>query len=161
MIPEILQDMEAENERIKKLHLTGMTGDVYKIFGIVTNMIERDGAELVAWHHERCGKSEELHRILKNEMAGGHIASHKFGANAAWWNIAVLAQSLLSLFKHYFLPAEYSRSRPKTLRFQFFVTLGRIVSHARRVVLKIQAGRVAELFMYARDILMSFCAATG
>jgi len=158
---EVLEDMEAEQPEVKKLHLTEITGDVYKIFGIVTNMIEKDGCELVSWHYERCGKSEELHRLLKNEMAGGHIASRKFGANAAWWNIAVLAQSLLSLFKHYFLPAECSKSRPKTLRFQFFVTLGRIVSHARRVVLKIQAGRAAELFMYARDRLMSFCAATG
>jgi hypothetical protein len=157
-IPEMIEYMEEENERIKKLHLTEMTGDVYKIFGIVTNMTERDGGELIVWHHERCGKSEELHRILKNEMAGGHIASRKFGANAAWWNIAVLALSLLSLFK-YFLPEECRSSRPKTLRFEFFVMLGRIVSHARRVVLRIQAGRVAEWFMHVRDRLMSFCAA--
>jgi hypothetical protein len=159
-IPEILKDMEAENEGIKKLHLTEMTGEVYKIFGIVTNMIERNGEELIAWHRERCGKSEELHRILKDEMAGGHVASRKFGANAAWWNIAVLAQSLLSLFKN-FLPEECRRSRPKTLRFRFFMTLGRIVNHARHCVLKIQASRVAEWFMYARDRLMSFCAAAG
>jgi hypothetical protein len=161
LIPEMIEDMEAENVNMKKLHLTEITGEVYKIFGLVTNMIEKDGGELVVWHHERCGKSEELHRILKNEMAGGHIASRKFGANAAWWNIAVLAQSLLSLFKQYFLPEECKRSRPKTLRFQFFVTLGRIVAHARRIVLKIQAGKATEWFMYARDRLMSFCAAAG
>ena len=75
------------------------------------------------------------------------------------WNIAILAQSLLSLFKHNFLPKECQKSRPKTLRFKFFVTLGRIVSHARRTVLKIQAGRVAQWFMYVRDRLMIFCAA--
>jgi len=161
LLPEMIEYMEAENDQLKKLHLTEMTGDVYKIFGIVTNMIGKDGSELVKWHHERCGKSEELHRVLKNEMAGGHIASRKFGANAAWWNIAVLAQSLLSLFKHNFLPKECQKSRPKTLRFRFFVTLGRIVSHARRTVLKIQEGRVAQWFMYVRDRLMSFCAATG
>ena len=157
LIPEMLEDMEAEHPEVKKLHLTEMAGDVYKIFGIVTNMIEKDGGELVSWHHERCGKSEELHRILKNEMAGGHIASRKFGANAAWWNTAVLAQSLLSLFKHYFLPEECRKSRPKALRFRFILTFGRIVRHARRAVLKIQAGRAAEWFMYARDRLMSFC----
>jgi hypothetical protein len=159
-IPEMIEYREAENEKIKKLHLIEMTGGAYKIFGIVTNMTERDGGELIAWHHERCGKSEELHRILKNEMAGGHIASRKFGANAAWWNIAVLALTLLSLFKH-FLPAECRRSRPKTLRFQFFVTLGRIVRHARRVVLRIQAGIAAQWIMHVRDRLMSFCAAAG
>jgi hypothetical protein len=157
----MIEYMKAENDRIRKLHLTEMGNDVYKIFGLVTNMIDKDGAKLVAWHHERCGKSEELHRILKSEMAGGHIASRKFGANAAWWNIAVLAQSLLSLFKHNFLPKECCRSRPKMLRFKFFVMLGRIVKHARRSVLKIRAGMAAEWFMYARDRLMSFCAAVG
>jgi len=161
LIPEMIEYMEAENERVKKLHLTEMGNDVYKIFGIVTNMIEKDGGELVCWHHERCGKSEELHRILKNDMAGGHIASRKFGANAAWWSISVLALSLLSLFKHNFLPEECKTSRPKSLRFRFIVTLGRIVKHARRCVLKIRAGMSAEWFMYARDRLMSFCAATG
>ena len=165
LIPEVvegmeIEDIEASNEGVKKLHLTEMAGEVYKIFGIVTNMIERDGGELIAWHHERCGKSEEVHRILKNEMAGGHIASRKFGANAAWWNIAVLAQSLLSLFK-YFLPKECRNSRPKTLRFKFFVTLGRIVNHARRIVLRVQAGRAAEWFMHVMDRLMNFCAAAG
>jgi hypothetical protein len=160
LIPEMIEFMEEENEKIRKLHLTEMTGDVYKVFGIVTNMIEMDGEELIAWHHERCGKSEELHRILKKEMAGGHVVSRKFGANAAWWNIAVLALTLQSLFKN-FLPEECRSSRPKTLRFQFFSTLGRIVSHARRVVLRIQSGRVAEWFMHVRDRLMSFCAAAG
>jgi hypothetical protein len=163
LIPELvegmeIEELEAENEGIKKLHLTEMTGNVYKLFGLVTNIIEADGGDIVAWHHERCGKSEEMHRIIKNEMAGGHVASRKFGANAAWWNIAVLALSLLSLFK-YFLPKTCRSSRPKTLRFQFFLTLGRIVSHARRVVLRIQAGKVAEWFMHVRDRLMSFCAA--
>jgi hypothetical protein len=156
-----IEEITAGNEVMKKLHLTELSGEVYKLFGIVTNMIEKDGEELVVWHHERCGKSEEVHRVLKNELAGGHIASRKFGANAAWWNIAVLAQSLLSLFKHYFLPKECSKSRPKTLRFRFFVTLGRIVSHARRIVLRVQAGKASEWFMHVRDKLMSFCAATG
>jgi hypothetical protein len=165
LIPEVvegmeIEDIEAKNEGIKKLHLTEMTGTVYKLFGLVTNMVEIDGGELVAWHHERCGKSEELHRIVKNEMAGGHVASRKFGANAAWWNISVLALTLLSLFKH-FLPKECRRSRPKTLRFKFFVTLGRIVSHARRVVLKVQARMAAEWFIHVRARLMSFCAAAG
>jgi hypothetical protein len=166
LLPEVVDGMEIEelttgNEGMKKLHLTELGGEVYKLFGIVTNMIEKDGEEVIKWHYERCGKSEEVHRILKNELAGGHIASRKFGANAAWWNIAVLAQSLLSLFKHYFLPEECRKSRPKTLRFRFFVTLGRIVSHARRTILRVQAGKAAEWFMHVRGRLMSFCAATG
>jgi hypothetical protein len=29
--------------------------------------------------------------IEKSELAGGHFPSQKFGANAAWWQIMVLA----------------------------------------------------------------------
>jgi hypothetical protein len=162
LIPELIQDMEEANEKMKKLHLTEMAGEVYKVFGMVTNILERDGGELVLWHHARCGKSEEVHRILKNEIAGGHVASRKFGANAAWWNIAVLAFSLLNLFKRNFLPKECHKSRPKSLRFHFFATIGRIVKHARHKVLRICAkGKIAEWYMYARDRLMSFCATAG
>ena len=73
-----------------------MKGSAYKVFGFVTNMLEKDGNELVLWHHGRCGKSEEIHRILKEELGGGHVASGKFGAEAAWWNITVIALSLLN-----------------------------------------------------------------
>jgi hypothetical protein len=161
-IPELIEELEEANEKMKKLHLMELTGDVYKVFGMVTNILEQDGSELVLWHHKRCGKAEEVHRILKDEVAGGHVASRKFGANAAWWNIAVIAFSLLNLFKHNFMPKECHTSRPKSLRFHFFMTIGRIVKHARKKVLRIIArGKTAEWFMYARDRLMSFCAATG
>jgi hypothetical protein len=161
-ILELIEDLEEANEKVKKLHLTELAGDVYKVFGIVTNQLEKDGGELVLWHHGRCGKSEEVHRILKDEVAGGHVASRKFGANAAWWNMAVLAFSLLNLFKQNFLPKVFHKSRPKSLRFHFFTTIGRIVSHARKKVLKVYVSKkVKEWFMYARERLMSFCAAAG
>jgi hypothetical protein len=158
----LIEELEEANEKMKKLHLMELTGDVYKVFGMVTNIMEQDGSELLLWHHKRCGKAEEVHRILKDEVAGGHVASRKFGANAAWWNIAVIAFSLLNLFKHNFMPKECHRSRPKSLRFHFFMTIGRIVKHARKKILRIIArGKTAEWFMYARDRLMSFCAAAG
>jgi hypothetical protein len=161
VIPEMIEDLEAGNEKLKKLHLTNLAGEVYKVFGIVTNMAEEDGGKLVLWHHARCGKAEEIHRILKEELAGGHVASRKFGANAAWWNIAVMALSLLNLFKHNFLPEECGTKRPKALRFHFFMTVGRWVKHARKMVLRVYAGKASEWFMYARARLMSLCASAG
>ena len=98
LIPEMVKELEAENENMKKLHLTVLQNVVYKIFGLVTNRVEADGGELILWHYGRCGKSEEIHRILKDELAGGHVASRKFGACGAWWNIAVVTLSLLNAF---------------------------------------------------------------
>ena len=160
-ISEVMEDMERENKQIKKLHLTEMKGLAYKVFGIVTNLPEEDGSKVVVFHHERCGKSEEVHRILKDELGGGHVASGKFGAEAAWWNIAVMSLSLLNLFKRNFLPAECHTYRPKAMRYSFFVMIGRFVKHARKTVLKVFGTfeRVITWYRYARDRLLGFCAA--
>ena len=135
----------------------------YKVFGLVTNIQEEDGGKIVLFHHERCGKSEELNHILKNEMGGGHVASGKFGAEAAWWNIGVLAFSLLNLFKRNFLPKESHTCRPKAMRYNFFVMIGRFVRHARKLVLKVYSTskQVVSWFCHARDRLMGFCAGSG
>jgi hypothetical protein len=161
VIPELVEELEAGNENLKKLHLTNLAGKVYKIFWIVTNMSEEDGGQPVLWHHQRCGKAEEIHRILKDDPAGGHVASRKFGANAAWWNTAVLTSSLLSLFRHNFLPEECGSKRPKALMFHFFMTVGRWVNHARKMALRVYAGKASEWFEYARAKLMSLCASAG
>jgi len=42
----------------------------YKIFGIVTNR-DIEGEALIHWYHKRCGKSEEAHSIMKEDLAGG------------------------------------------------------------------------------------------
>jgi hypothetical protein len=159
-ISEVVEDMERENEEVKRLHITDMKGFAYKVFGMVTNVLEEDGGALVAFHHERCGKAEEVHRILKDELGGGHVASGKFGFEAAWWNIAVMSLSLLNLFKRNFLPEESYSYRPKALRYSFFVMVGRFVSHARKMSLKIYSTvkRVVDWYRYARDRLMGFCA---
>jgi len=40
------------------------------VFGIVTNM-DWEGGKLIRWLHERCGKSEEAHSVMKEDLAGG------------------------------------------------------------------------------------------
>lgn len=79
-----------------------------------------DGKAIIEWHRKRCGKSEEIHHSLKEELAGGHVPSKVFGANAAWWNAAVLAMNLNNILKNLFLPAIYRKSRPRTLRFLIY-----------------------------------------
>jgi hypothetical protein len=160
-IPELIKDLEKANLNLKKLHLTEMGGKVYKVFGMVTNRIEEDGEELIKWQRERCGKSEEIHRLLKDELGGGRVVSKNFGANAIWWNISVLGLSLNNLFKHNFLPKEAEKSRPKTLRYIFYTQVGILIKHARRLILRIKEGMVSKWFEYAREKLMSFRAVGG
>ena len=62
----------------------------YKVFGVVTNR-SIAAHELIRWSRQRCGKGEEVHSVLKSDLAGGRLPSGLFGANAAWWAISVLA----------------------------------------------------------------------
>mgnify|MGYP000184109676 CR=1 FL=1 len=90
----------------------------YKVFGLVTNR-ELPGDELIWWHRKRCGKGEEMHKVMKDDLAGGHLPSAHFGANAAWWGIMVLAFNLNSLMKQLVLPEEWAPKRMKAIRFGF------------------------------------------
>jgi hypothetical protein len=145
-----IKELESGNDSMKRLHLTLMSGKIYKVFGLASNITDKAGDEIILWHRGRCGKSEQAHDILKNDFGGGHVPSHLFGVNAAWWNISVLAMNVSSLLKTYFLPEGYENVRMKTLRNIFYTLAGKVVRHARRISLKIHSlDAGAELLMYA------------
>lgn len=108
----------------------------YKVFGVVSNR-EIDGAEIIRWHDERCGKSEEAHAILKKDLAGGKLPSGKFGANAVWWWFTVLAYNVQSIMKRECMGGVWCARRMKAIRFQVIHLPGRIVSRARALVVRL------------------------
>ncbi len=144
---------EAEQEGVLSLHPTQMNGKVYKVFAIVTNWIDLSPRKIVQWYHGRCGKSEEIHRILKDELAGGHVVTRALGANAAWWQMTVLSANLLSLLKRICLPEEYRSARPKRVRYLFFSLVSRIVRHARKRWIVFYASASSCLLKRARKRL--------
>ena len=44
-------------------------GGWYKVTGVVTNR-DLAGDELIAWYRQRCGKGEEVHGVVKDDLAG-------------------------------------------------------------------------------------------
>ena len=116
----------------------------YKLHGIVTNRREMPAAELVHWHYRRCGKSEEAHAIMKEDFAGGILPSAKFGANAAWWALMVLAMNLNRLLRG-LMGEGWKSKRMKAIRYALLVHPGRLVSHARRLSLRCAAAVAAWL----------------
>jgi hypothetical protein len=102
----------------------------YKVFGLVTNM-DWDGERLIHWHHERCGKSEEAHAVMKDDLAGGKLPSANFGANAAWWWIMILAMNLNSIMKSLVLGGEWRTKRLKAIRFGLINLPGLVAQRAR------------------------------
>ncbi len=96
----------------------------HKVFGVVTNRdLARD--ELIRWYRQRCGKSEEAHGVMKEDLAAGKLPSGLFGANAAWWPIAVLAFNLNSAIKRLALGRQWVSKRMKAVRFAFISLPGR------------------------------------
>ena len=122
----------------------------YKVFGLVTNR-ELPGDELIWWHRKRCGKGEEMHKIMKEDPAGGHLPSAHFGANAAWWGIMILAFNLNSLMKQLVLPEGWAPKRMKAIRLGFINLAGRVVRAARQLAIRLSQGHPAyHLLLEAR-----------
>lgn len=111
-------------------------GMQYKLRGLASNM-DWAGDELISFAYERCGKSEEVHSILKEDLFGGKLPSGNFGENAAWWWITVLAFNLNTAMKRLALCGSWVQKRMKALRFRLINLPGRIVEHARELIIRL------------------------
>lgn len=112
-------------------------GTKVKHFAVVTNDWDEDGQRLLEWHRGKAGTIEQVHRVLKDELAAGVYPSGRFGANAAWLRLQVLTFNLLELLKAAALDPQYRKARPKRLRFAVFTQFGRVVRHARRQLVRL------------------------
>ena len=129
-------------------------GSTVKHFAIVTNR-EGDGLTLIRWHREKAGTVEHAHHVLKNELAAAALPSGKFGANAAWFRLNVLTYNLLSALKRLALPGDLSAARPKRLRFLVFNTVGKVVQHARRTLVRFTSAAQQALLALARSKILA------
>jgi hypothetical protein len=120
--------MEMENKR-------------YKLTGIVTNL-GWHGEEVVHWYRQRCGKSEEVHSVMKEDLCGGRFPSSDFGENACWWWIMILALNIESIMKKFVFGKNWQNKRMKSIRFHIINIPGRIVkeSGGKNFIVRISSG---------------------
>ena len=157
----------AIRELLEQPELPGMEGHVelafpamsmekkrYKVFGMVTNR-DWEGNELINWLHKRCGKSEEAHSVMKEDLAGGKLPSSEFGENAAWWWIMILAFNLNSAMKQLVLQGCWVRQRMKAIRFSLIGLPGRVMKHARGLIVRLVKNHPSlEVLVRARQRIM-------
>jgi Transposase DDE domain group 1 len=137
------------------------TKGAYKLFGVVTNKKD-PGDQVIWWSRERCGKSEEVHSVLKSDLAGGQMPSKLFGANAAWWALAILAHNLNAAMKRLVLGKSFVRKRMKALRFHLIALPGRVVAHARKLIVRLGEGTQAlSLILAARRAILGLTSGPG
>jgi hypothetical protein len=124
----------------KQLELDGKVAA--KHLAVVSNRREMGAAELLRWHWGKAGTIEHVHDVVKNELGGGTFPSGRFGANAAWFRLALLTYNVLSALKQLALPPSMETARPKRMRFALFTLAARITAHAGALVMKV--GRSVE-----------------
>jgi hypothetical protein len=122
----------------KRLHLESMQNHSYKVFGIVSNDESRSIEEIVLHHWGRCGDSEKVHSRLCSDFAGGRFPCDSFAANAAWWQISILALNVTSLFQRYLMKGSQRTCHMKRLRFELFHVAARMVKKSTNLLLKLK-----------------------
>jgi hypothetical protein len=134
----------------------------YKLFGMVTNRKDA-GDQVIWWLRERCGKSEEVHSVMKSDLAGGQLPSGLFGANAAWWALMILTHNLNTAMKRLVLGKDWASKRMKALRFRLIGLPGRVVSHARKLIIRLGAGtEMLDTIVTARQVIRALaCGPAG
>lgn len=124
----------------------------YELFGTVTNRLDVPGDDVIRWLRERCGKSEEAHAVMKSDLAGGQMPSQDFGVNAAWWSIMLLAFNLNAAMQSLVLRESW---RMKAMRFTLIHLPGRVIRHARRLIIRLTAGHPGtEVLLAARERIL-------
>jgi len=119
----------------------------YKLFGVVTNR-DLPREDLIRWHRKRCGASEMAHSVMKEDLAGGKLPSKRFGANAAWWAIMLLAYNLHSAMKRLVLGGAWVTKRLKAIRYSLIHLAGRVLEHGRQLLVRLAGGHPSNELLY-------------
>jgi len=99
---------------------------------------EMPGEEIIAWYNKR-GNAENYIKELKYGFALRRVPCGTLEANAAWCRIAGLAYNLFLMQQALGLPEGFATSSVKTIRWRVYQVAARLVSHGRRLILKICA----------------------
>jgi hypothetical protein len=135
-IREYLHDDVKREEKDLPFPTYDVNNKRYKLFGIVSNRFNLDGNELITWHRQRCGKSEDVHKEEKFDLSCKLMPSNLFGVNMAFWLIMVLSFNLTHLIQRFNLNASVDM-HIETLRRQWIQIPGRVVYHGRRLEIKL------------------------
>lgn len=129
-------------------------GSSVKHFAIVTNR-QGAGLPLIRWHRQKAGPVEHAHHVLTNDLAAAARPSGNVGATATWFRLNILTANLLSALQRLALPGDLWEARPKRLRGLVFNTVGTVVQHARRTLLRFTSVAQQTLVALARSHILA------
>lgn len=158
----ILPGLGTNDTDLASEEMIEMGGVAYRTHAIISNIgPEWSNRRVVEWYNERCGGGEAIHSALKSDLAAGQLPSGKFGANAAWWAIAVLTYNLHALLEKLAMPKGLVGSRFKRLRYHLINTPARLTLHARRCCVRYYRAATLYLVQQIRSQIARVSAAPG
>jgi hypothetical protein len=89
------------------------------------------------------GKCVDDLRVMEGDEGGparGPLPSGKFGQNAAWWWIMVLAFNLNAVMKGLVLGRSWVSKRMKAIRYHLIRLPGRVLERSRRLIIRLGRG---------------------
>ena len=99
---------------------------------------------------------------MKEDLAGGKLPSGKFGANAAWWQIMILALNINQALKRLVLGKSWEPKRMKAIRYHIINVAGQVLNLTRGLIVKISCTqRSREALVNARHKIMTLAPAPG
>jgi len=103
---------------------------------IATNDNDLTPAEIIKLHRQRGETSENKIKELKNGFNMSYLPSSTLEANAFYFYIGTLAYNLFLLFKN-ILDKNLQKHTVKTIRYKLYNIAGKVISHARNTILKV------------------------
>ncbi|MBI4329796.1 MAG: IS1380 family transposase [Chloroflexi bacterium] len=124
-------------QRWPKLQAELFDPEPYCYHAIATNREEK-AAEVVALHNQR-GEVENNFKELKHGFGMEWLPCGETQANAVFFRIGVIAYNLFQSMKLLILPVWWRTATIDTVRWRLYQVAGKLVYHARRIILKLAA----------------------
>jgi hypothetical protein len=118
---------------VHKMAFTDAAGHRFQVF--VTNQPDPDPAVLEARHRPHAQVEDRIRTAKASGLR--NLPFWDFAANDAWLTLVMIAQTLVCWAQALLLDGDLKVAEPKTLRYRLWHTAGRIVHHARRVIVRI------------------------
>jgi hypothetical protein len=130
-----------------KLAFTDQHGHRFQVF--ITNQPDPDPAILEGRHRPHAHVEDRIRTAKASGLRNLPFAD--FGANDAWLTLVGIAQTLVCWAQALLLDGDLKVAEPKTLRYRLWHTAGRIIHHARRVIV-----RIDRAWPWAADLVTAF-----
>lgn len=109
----------------------------YQVIATNAESEEFSAEEVVRFYRRRGNESENRIKEFKNGFNLSYLPTGDFMANAFYFQIGALAYNTFILFKQEVLQKGWQKHTVQTIRYKLYHIAGKVVTHSRRLTLKV------------------------